>query len=120
MKMADKSVTHRRFGDGVVKSCENGVIQILFQDYGARTFHYPEAFDSFLTTDDEELSACAREDLVAWKLGQPAENARAIQLSVERVQAAQTKKPTKSRSPRAAVTTKTAKATKTAKTAVKK
>lgn len=112
MKMAGKQVTHRRFGNGVIKSCENGVIHVLFQDYGTRRFHYPEAFDRFLTTDDEELSACTREELGAWKLGQQAEDARVIQLCIQRVREAQTKKTAKSKP--------TTKTTKTAKAAAKK
>ncbi len=91
MEMIDRRVTHRRFGDGIVLSCENGVIRIQFQDNGTRAFHYPEAFDRFLTTDDEALSQCARQDLCAWKLGQEAEDARVIQHCIERVRDARTK-----------------------------
>jgi hypothetical protein len=111
MKMAGRRVTHRRFGDGIVNSCENGVIQILFQDYGARRFHYPEAFDRFLTSDDEELSECAREDLGAWKLGQEAEDARVVQLCIDRAREARTKKTEKPKVEKTAKT-KAAKATK--------
>lgn len=106
MKMAGRRVMHRRFGEGIIKSCENGVIQILFQDDHARKFHYPEAFDLFLTSDDAELCDCAREDLGAWKLGQQAESARVIQLCIERVREARTKKPTKSKSTKTAKTAK--------------
>ncbi len=104
--MSGKRVTHRRFGDGIVKSCEKGVIQILFGEYGARKFHYPEAFDLFLTTDDEELSERAQEDLGVWKIGQQAEDARVVQLCIERVREAQTKKSTKSKTPKAKTATK--------------
>lgn len=117
MKMTGRHVIHRRFGDGVIKSCENDVIQILFQDYGARRFHYPEAFDRFLTTEDADLAAQAKEDLNIWKLGQEAEDARVIQLCIERVREARTKKTTKSKSTKATTAKKT---TKTSKTAAKK
>ncbi len=99
--MSGKRVTHRRFGEGVVKSCEKGVIQVLFKDYGARRFHYPEAFERFLTTEDQELSEHAREDLGVWKIGQQAEDARVIQLCMDRVREAQTKKSSKSKTTKA-------------------
>jgi hypothetical protein len=95
--MSGKCVAHRRFGEGVVKSCEKGVIQVLFKDDGARRFHYPEAFERFLTTDDPELSERAQEDLGVWKIGQQAEDARVIQLCMDRVREGQTKKPVKSK-----------------------
>ena len=74
MDMLNRPVTHARFGAGVIKSCENGTLQVYFQDYGARFFHYPEVFDRFLSTEDPELAAQVDADLAEWRASRSAED----------------------------------------------
>lgn len=76
MDMLNRPVTHARFGAGVIKSCENGTLQVYFQQYGARFFHYPEVFDKFLSTEDSELAAQVDADLAVWRAGRAAEDER--------------------------------------------
>lgn len=76
MDILNRPVNHIKFGAGVIKSCENGVIQVYFSQYGARFFHYPEAFDKFLSTDDEALMIQVAADLTVWRTTRAADNAR--------------------------------------------
>ena len=52
MEFRNRQVVHKRFGQGVVQSIEGNVIHIYFQQYGARAFRYPEAFESFLRAEE--------------------------------------------------------------------
>jgi hypothetical protein len=83
MDSTGKCVTHPRFGDGVIKSCENGMLQIVFGEYGARNFHYPEAFERFLRTEDGELEAEVAQDLSAFRKTQEAQNLRVAEAYAE-------------------------------------
>jgi len=82
MDMLNRPVNHVKFGEGVIKSCENGTMQVYFTQYGARFFHYPEIFDKFLTTSDEALKIQVKADLDAWRATRSAEEER-ITASVE-------------------------------------
>ena len=94
MDMLNRPVTHARFGAGVIKSCENGTLQVYFQQYGARFFHYPEVFDRFLSPGDQELAAQVDADLAEWRAGRAAEDERLAASIGEAVKAARTvKKP---------------------------
>lgn len=94
MDMLNRPVAHTKFGRGVIKSCENGTLQVYFEQYGARFFHYPEIFDRFLTTDDEALRLQAEADLETWRAGRAAEDVRLAEALNEAVRAARTvKKP---------------------------
>lgn len=72
----NRPVNHVKFGAGVIKSCENGTMQVYFTQYGARFFHYPEAFDKFLKTDDEALMMQVDIDLATWRMTRAAEESR--------------------------------------------
>lgn len=94
MDMLNRPVTHARFGAGVIKSCENGTLQVYFQQYGARFFRYPEIFDKFLSAEDPELAAQVETDLSAWRAGRAAEDERLAESLDAAVKAARTvKKP---------------------------
>lgn len=88
MDMLNRQVTHARFGAGVIKSCENGTLEVYFQQYGARFFHYPEVFDKFLSAEDPELAARVDSDLAVWRAGRSAEDARLAASLDEAVKAA--------------------------------
>lgn len=76
MDWMEKHVTHTRFGEGVVQSCENGVMQICFSEYGARSFHYPEAFEHFLETADDASKTEVEHDLGAFQKARETEALR--------------------------------------------
>lgn len=76
MDMINRPVHHAKFGEGIIKSCENGTMQVYFTQYGARFFHYPEAFDKFLKTGDEALNIQVQADLNIWRARRAAENER--------------------------------------------
>jgi len=92
MDMLNRPVNHVKFGAGVIKSCENGTMQVYFDQYGARFFHYPDVFDKFLRTDDEALKIQVAADLVAWRATRAAEDERLAGVFEEVVKAARTVK----------------------------
>ncbi|WP_175438430.1 hypothetical protein [Fusibacter sp. 3D3] len=62
--MIDQYVTHSLYGRGIVKKFENNYMKLDFEDGGKlKTFLYPDAFESFLTFEDEALQKKALEDL---------------------------------------------------------
>lgn len=101
MDMLNRPVSHVKFGAGVIKSCENGAMQVYFSQYGARFFHYPEIFDRFLKTEDEALAMQVEADLNAWRASRAAENERLASALDEAVRAARTvkKAPARRRAP---------------------
>lgn len=56
----DEKVTHKIFGDGIVKNIYQGIIEIAFGDI-VKKFQFPKAFDSFLVTDDSDLISLIEE-----------------------------------------------------------
>jgi len=92
MDILNRPVNHPKFGAGVIKSLDNGTMQVYFIQYGARFFHYPEAFDKFLTTDDEALQIQVASDLAAWRTTRAAEEERIAQTLNEAITAARTVK----------------------------
>jgi len=82
MECRNQQVVHKRFGQGSIQSIEGGVIHIYFQQYGARAFRYPEAFEGFLKAEDAEFAAFVQTDLDRWKDEQRTRDAE-IQLKVE-------------------------------------
>ncbi|KXL52930.1 hypothetical protein CLNEO_14720 [Anaerotignum neopropionicum] len=55
MNILGKAVKHKTFGDGTIQKLEKNHIIISFS-VGNKTFVFPDAFFSFLTTTDEELN----------------------------------------------------------------
>lgn len=94
MDILNRPVTHKRFGAGIIKSCENGTLQVYFQQYGARFFHYPDIFDTFLRADDAALEIQVQADLAAWRSTRDAQAAHTAAVIAETIQSARTVKKT--------------------------
>ena len=56
-------VYHKTFGEGIIKNMAEGFICIKFKD-GDHKFHFPEAFEKFLTLSDEMM----QKEIVQWSL----------------------------------------------------
>ena len=104
MDMLNRPVRHTKFGEGIIKSCKNGTMQVYFAQYGARFFHYPEVFDKFLTTNDEALQMQVKADLDAWHATRSAEEKR---IAAEVEAAIQAARPVKKPAHRKRATVKT-------------
>ena len=55
MDFLNRQVFHKRFGRGQIQMQDGKTVTVWFENYGSRTFIYPDAFASFLQSDDEEL-----------------------------------------------------------------
>ena len=51
MQLVGKTVEHEQFGKGVVTFCDKGIITVDFPT-GKKSFVYPDAFESFLVSQD--------------------------------------------------------------------
>ena len=67
MSFENAPVTHKRYGDGKVKSLVGPALTIHFQQYGTRTFRFPQIFDEEMTTTDEMLLSALAEACAALK-----------------------------------------------------
>ena len=67
MNFKNASVTHKRFGNGFVQSLDGEVLTIRFQQYGTRTFRFPDVFLTDLKTDDPAFACHVAEALVVKK-----------------------------------------------------
>ena len=59
-------VTHKTFGDGIVTTHEGNYINVSFGG-AVKRFVYPDAFDKFLTVDDESVLSAIKVDIDASK-----------------------------------------------------
>ncbi len=59
-------VTHKTFGEGVVTNHEGNYINVSFGG-AVKRFVYPDAFDRFLTVEDESIGAAIKLDIDASK-----------------------------------------------------
>ncbi len=59
-------VTHKTFGEGIVTNHEGNYINVSFGG-AVKRFVYPDAFDRFLTVDDESIGAAIKVDIDASK-----------------------------------------------------
>ncbi len=57
-------MTHKRFGSGIVQSLDGKALTIWFQQYGARTFRFPDIFQTDLKTDDPVFASYVAEALL--------------------------------------------------------
>lgn len=64
--MLGRIVFHKAFGRGTISSLKGGKITILFNE-GPKTFVYPDAFNQFLTSSDQELMDKVKADQSAAK-----------------------------------------------------
>ena len=62
MCLVDKKVNHKVFGEGIIKSCDEKYLHILF---GAeeKIFSYPSVFEKFITIEDEEANKKIKADI---------------------------------------------------------
>lgn len=59
-------VTHKTFGEGVVTTREGNYINVSFSG-SVKRFVYPDAFDKFLTVEDESILSEIKVDIDASK-----------------------------------------------------
>ena len=67
MEWEQVRVTHARYGEGSVLSCENGFVKVRFDDATEKSFLYPDAFVKFLRTSNQEAAAKATSDIILKK-----------------------------------------------------
>ena len=65
MSFKTVSVTHNRIGSGTVQDWDSKSLTVWFQQYGARTFRFPDAFRTELKTDDPVFARYVAEALLA-------------------------------------------------------
>jgi hypothetical protein len=66
MVFQNTKVTHKTFGEGIVTNHEGNYINVSFGGMVKR-FVYPDAFDKFLTIDDEDILSAIKIDIAASK-----------------------------------------------------
>ncbi len=64
MNFKNAFVTHKRFGSGTVQSLDGKALTICFQQYGARTFRFPDIFQTELKTEDPVFARYVAEALL--------------------------------------------------------
>ena len=64
MSFKNASVTHKRFGGGTVQDLDDKSLTVWFQQYGARTFRFPDVFRTDLKTDDPVFARYVAEALL--------------------------------------------------------
>ena len=64
MVFQNTAVTHKRFGAGTVISLEGKALTVRFQQYGTRTFRFPDIFKTDLKTDDPIFARYAAEAML--------------------------------------------------------
>ena len=64
MNFKNAFVTHKRFGNGTVQSLDGKTLTIWFQQYGTRTFRFPDIFQTDLKTDDPVFARFVAEALL--------------------------------------------------------
>ncbi len=64
MNFKNASVTHKRFGNGIVLSLDEKALTVRFQQYGTHTFRFPDIFQTDLKTDDPVFARFVAEALL--------------------------------------------------------
>ena len=103
MECVGQQVMHQKFGVGKIREIAGNTMTIYFQDYGARTFLYPQGFDRFLTASDPEFAIAVQNDLnAAWETQADEELERRKRIETElakgRAERAEARKTTKKKS----------------------
>ncbi|MPM16572.1 hypothetical protein SDC9_62953 [bioreactor metagenome] len=65
MNLVNEKAKHIKFGTGVIKSNENGIVRILFdeEEFGEKAFIYPAAFETFLKLINPILDESVQDEL---------------------------------------------------------
>lgn len=61
---AGTGVKHLRYGDGIVRSCEDGFVNVDFPALGEKRFVYPDVFEKFLKCSDPDAIARVTQDII--------------------------------------------------------
>ena len=64
MNFKNAPVTHKRFGNGTVQSMDSKSLTVWFQQYGARTFRFPDVFQNDMKTDDPVFATYVAEAML--------------------------------------------------------
>lgn len=68
-KLIDENVTHKSFGQGVVRNAYATYLEVIFAGNGKQSkFIYPSCFYGFLTLENEEKQEALAKDLRQWRL----------------------------------------------------
>ena len=59
MSFRNAPVIHKKFGSGVVMSLEGRALTVWFRQYGARTFRFPDIFQTDMEIDDPVFACYA-------------------------------------------------------------
>ena len=62
MCLVDKKVNHKKFGEGIIKSCDGKYLHIIFGEQ-EKIFSYPSAFEKFITIEDKEAEEKIKADI---------------------------------------------------------
>lgn len=62
MCLVDKKVNHKKFGEGIIKSCDGKYLHIVFGEQ-EKVFSYPSAFEKFITIEDKEAEEKIKADI---------------------------------------------------------
>ena len=66
MELMDQNVRHARFGVGTIVEMQPRRITVVFaQPYGQKRFVYPDAFETYLSVDDQALRSAIDLDIGA-------------------------------------------------------
>ena len=63
MSIIGKKVNHKAWGEGTVISVESERLQVKFSSVGIKPFVYPDAFEKFLTLEDQDAQNAVLEEL---------------------------------------------------------
>ena len=64
MCLVDKKVNHKVFGEGIIKSCDEKYLHVIFGQE-EKIFSYPSVFEKFLTIEDKEAKEKIKADIEA-------------------------------------------------------
>ena len=99
MNLLHETVSHKRFGRGVVSAFDGHVVTVSFDTAGERAFSYPTAFASFLTAEDPAVQAEA-EAALREKQSESASIVTRVEQDVAELRSAARKKSAPKRAPR--------------------
>ena len=62
MCLVDKKVNHKIFGEGIIKSCDEKYLHVVFGQE-EKIFSYPSVFEKFITIEDKEAKEKIKSDI---------------------------------------------------------
>jgi len=65
MNLLNEEVRHIKFGTGIIKTDENGIIRVQFsEEFGEKAFIYPTAFEQFLKFNNPLLDKNVQNEIL--------------------------------------------------------